>query len=105
MDKVGEQLPAIGTTVAGLILVFLGMIFTSWESYDTGSKNSVRFKFRKRAWTSFFAFICAILSAVFGLIGVGTDHKCPWPDYVGAALLALSGIVMAISALATILEI
>ena len=62
-------------------------------------------KFRRRGWTSFFAFLSAVLSAVFGMIGMGTAHKCAWPDYVGVILLAISAALMIANAFIEILEI
>jgi hypothetical protein len=105
MDKVGEQLPAISTTVAGLVLVFLGLIFTAWDGYEPTLRAPVRAKFRRRAWTAFFAFLCAVLSATLGLIGLGTNHKCPWPDYVGVIFLGLSIFLMMAVAFLALLEI
>jgi hypothetical protein len=104
MDKVGEQLPAVATTVASLVLVFFGLIIAAWESYNPEAKASVRSRFRHRAWTTFFAFLAAVLSATFGLIGIGTAHKCLWPDVVGVVLLGLSGILMASVGLLALLE-
>lgn len=105
MDKVGEQLPTIATTIAGLILVFMGLILTAWEGYEPTEKNSVRAKFRRRIWIAFGAFLCSILSATFGLIGLGTSHKWPWPDYAGTVLLAISALLMIWVAFVDLLEL
>jgi hypothetical protein len=101
---VGEQLPAVATTTAGLILVFLGLLFTAWDGYETVEKSAVRSKFRRRGWTTFFAFVSAILSAAFGLIGIGTSHACRWSDFVGIVLLAVSALLMVATAFVEMLE-
>lgn len=105
MDKVGEQLPTVATTVASLILVFFAIIYTRWDAYEATEKSAVKVKFRKRAWTVFFAFLFAVLAALFGLIGIGTAHKCSWPDIVGTILLALSVFLMTAFAFISLLEI
>jgi hypothetical protein len=105
VDKVGEQLPSIATTVASLILVFMGLIFTAWDGYEPVEKNAVRAKFRRRLWIAFGAFLCAILSAALGLIGLGTSHKYLWLDYIGTVLLALSALLMIWVAFVDLLEL
>jgi hypothetical protein len=105
MDKVGEQLPAVASTVASLILVFFAIIITRWDSYETTAKASVRPKFRRKAWTVFFGFLAAVLSGLFGFIGIGTAHKEGWPDVVGAIFLAISVVLMTIFAFISLLEI
>jgi len=105
MDKVGEQLPAVATTVASLILVFFAIIFTRWDSYDAAGKAAVKSKFRVRAWTVFFAFLAAVMSGILGLIGIGTAHKSGWPDVVGVIFLALSVFLMMAFAFVSLLEI
>lgn len=105
MDKVGDQLPAIATTVAGLILVFVGMIFTAWDSYEATAKSAVRPKFRRRAWMGFFAFLCAVIAAIFGMVAVGTAHKPIWTDWTSLAFLTVSGSLMTVMAFLAVLEI
>jgi hypothetical protein len=104
-DKVGEQLPAVAATVASLILVFFAIIFTRWDGYDPAAKNAVRARFRWRAWMVFFAFLFAVFSGLFGLIGIGTAHKPEWPDVVAVIPLALSVLLMMAYAFVSLLEI
>jgi ABC-type dipeptide/oligopeptide/nickel transport system permease subunit len=105
VEKVGEQLPAVATTVAGLILVFLGLIFTAWSGYTAAEKDSVRSRVRRQAWILFLAFLLAILSATFSLISLGTSHQHPWEDYAGTAVLALSAILMIVVAFSGLMEL
>ena len=94
MDRVGEQLPAVAITAASLTLVFLGLMFSSWESYDTQAKKAVRSKYRLRGWLSFIGIASALLSALLGFVGVATSHSPAWTDWVGAVLLAIWGILI-----------
>lgn len=105
MDKVGEQLPAIATTVAGLILVFLGMIATAWDSYGAVDQDSVRIKYRIRMWLTFAAFVFSLLSCGFGLYGIYRQHIPPWPDCTGLSCLILSVILMVVVAFLAVKEI
>lgn len=105
MDKVGDQLPSVATTVAGLILVFLGLIFSAWDGYDTTQRGAVRKKFRRRAWAAFFAFLLSVLAATLGMISIGTSHCCSWPDVVGVICLGLSVFLMTAIGFVELLEI
>ena len=90
MDKIGDQLPAIGITAASLTLVFLGFLFASWEGYETPEgKAAVRAKYRERGWIAFFGVVASLLSVVFGFIGIGTAHTESWADWVGTVCLAV----------------
>lgn len=105
MDKVVDQIPSVATSLAGLILVFLGVVFTTWESYDTTAKKSVTRKFRVRAWLAFLGFLFAAVSTVAALIGIGIDHTPRCADYCAIGSLALSGAFMFVIALLVVLEI
>ena len=94
MDKVGEQLPAVGATVASLILVFIGLLITSWESYGAERQYAVRESFKRRGWIAFAALLSATLSVVLGMVGIGVQHKVCWPDTIGTACLAISGALV-----------
>jgi hypothetical protein len=91
MDKVGEQIPAVAITAASLTLVFLGLLFTSWDSYDAAAKPSVKRRFRRRVWTGFFGFLTSTISVVFGFIGIGTATS--WPVVVGLIFLGIWAIL------------
>src|SRR5258705_3764643 len=98
MDKVGEQLPALGTALAGLILVFLGMIVSAWDGYDSIDRESVRSKYRTRIRLAFAGFLSALFSAGFGLYGTFLKHTPIWPDHVGLWFLVLSATLTLIVA-------
>jgi uncharacterized membrane protein len=105
MDKVGEQLPTVGTTVAGLVLVFLGMVIAAWESYEANDKNAVRGKYRSRIWLTFFGLLSSLLSASFGLIGIASGHNPKWLDVAGVSCLALSFVLIILAAFIAVKEI
>ena len=45
-----------GTALAGLVLVFLGMIINAFESYDSTQKSAVVSRYKKRAHWSLSGF-------------------------------------------------
>jgi hypothetical protein len=88
LDKIGDQLPAIGITAASLTLVFLGFLFASWEGY-TGERSSVLIdKYRLRGWLAFSGIVFSLLAVLFGFVGMATAHCHKWVDLVGVVCLA-----------------
>jgi Fe2+ transport system protein B len=64
------------TGLAGLVLVFLGILVSAFESYDREGKAAARPKFQPAAWVSLAAFVLglvAVLLAVSWLIRPRTD--------------------------------
>ena len=53
-----------GTALAGLILVFLGGIFTAFDAYDATQQKSVRSKYRTRAYTALAGFVASLVAAI-----------------------------------------
>jgi uncharacterized membrane protein len=105
LDKVADQLPAIGITAASLTLVFLGFLFASWESYPKVDKGSVRVKFRVRGWMAFAGIVFALLAVVFGFIGIARSHTIPCVDWAGVVCLGLWAILIAAQSVIALLDI
>jgi divalent metal cation (Fe/Co/Zn/Cd) transporter len=97
------QLFAGGTALAGLVLVFLGGVLTSYDSFDAVAKKSVRRKYRARAWLAFSGFLTALISAASGLVGLFFG-SWPWLR-IGLVALALSGILLVVIAVLSVREI
>ena len=98
MDKIGDQLPAVGITAASLTLVFLGFMFTSWESYETTSRRAVYKKFLSRGWMAFAGMEAALLSVVLGFVGIGTAHVSRAVDWAGLIALAAWAVLISMQA-------
>lgn len=105
MDKVGDQLPAVSSALAGLILVFLGVVYSAWLSYSPADQASVQWTFKFRAWLCFAGMFLAIASAGCGLIAIGQGHKNPNLDFWGCGLLATATLLTIIVAGMTVKEI
>ncbi len=52
-----------GTALAGLILVFLGAVFTSYDSYQPDQQTDVAAKCKRRALLSLIGFLSALEAA------------------------------------------
>lgn len=97
------QLFGGGAALAGLILVFLGGILTSYDSYDPTAQKAVRTKYLVRAWLAFAGFASALVSAGTALAGMflgPTGWLC-----AGVSTLVLSGILLVVMAVLSIKEI
>jgi hypothetical protein len=71
----GEVVTA-GTALAGLILIYIGSLVTSYGSYQPQEQKSVRLRFLGRAWIAFVGFFLALLAAGLGVLGKWLGN--PW---------------------------
>jgi hypothetical protein len=77
-DPLVGQLITGGTALAGFALVFLGILYTSYESFDSTQQTSVSAKYRKRAFLVFFGFLAALVGALAGFVassGIGGPFR------------------------------
>jgi hypothetical protein len=101
--EVASDVVAGSAALAGLILVYLGALSSSYASFDAQQRPSVRGRYQTRAWLAFVGFVIAILAAAFALIGKWQHVGC-----LAAAAIVLLIIALVWSAwiaLATVREI
>lgn len=98
--NLANQLLSAGTALAGLILVFLGVVFTGYESYDTVQKAAVRAKYRVRAWLAFAGFGCALSAAAGGIVA-NWSSSCLWL-YGGVTTLSAAFLLLVVLTLLAI---
>jgi len=55
-------------SLAGLVLVFLGIVLTAFNSFATEDQNAVRTKYRCQAILTFLGFLSCMGSALLALI-------------------------------------
>lgn len=79
--------------LAGLVLVFLGTISTSFDSYQKAEQNVVRGRYQRRAWFAFVGFALALISGALAIAG----------KWFGVQCAALAGTVILFVALAWVL--
>jgi hypothetical protein len=58
---------ASATVLAGLILVFLGAIATSCDSYAKQEQGAIRGRYQRHAWFTFVGFVLALLQSLLRL--------------------------------------
>jgi hypothetical protein len=92
IDVVINQTFSGGTSLAGLLLVFLGILFTSYESYDAVQKASVRSKYKTRAIVVFFGFLASLIAASSSLLSNWMFQELM--IIVGVCALAISFILL-----------
>jgi hypothetical protein len=78
-----------GLALAGLILVFLGAISTSFAGYQKAEQSAVRTRYQLRAWFAFAGLCLALLAAGLALLAKWAASDC-------AAVVALTFLVLSI---------
>jgi len=81
------------TALAGLILVFLGGVINTYQTYDPIEKKAVQKKFRFRAYLSFIGFVFAILSALSALALVYFDFPLLENFSIATILISFAFVV------------
>lgn len=100
---VSQEVVGAATALAGLILIYIGVLVSSYGSYQAQEQRAVRTKFQVRAWIAFVGFSLAILSAVLGVLGKWLGSVCTGNASVIVLLAAFVWTVFA--AVQTIREI
>ena len=91
------------TALAGLILVFLGSIFTSFESYHRTERDAVRSRIQIRAYLAFSGFVFALFASALSL-----GHQLDQGDWMFAASLtslAVSAILLLLMGVLTLRDL
>jgi tellurite resistance protein TehA-like permease len=88
--EVSGDVIAAAATLAGLILVFLGAISTSYDSYDALLRTrTLRARFQRRGWFAFVGFALALSATLLALLG-------KWFQCNAAVLAAIICFVVAL---------
>ncbi len=97
------NLATAATSMAGLLLVFIGATNTSFKGYDTASQRAVAPKFKLRGLLALGGFLLALVAAVLSLVGRWNDGV----SYVEGAVvcLILAFLIASIAAIITVLDI
>jgi hypothetical protein len=101
--EIGGDILAAATALAGLLLVFMGAVSTTYDSYATAQKSAVRPKYRRRVWLAFAGFILSVAAAAFALAAKWFD--CSGLVNVSVTLLLIGFAIAVIAALRAALDI
>lgn len=104
LKNVLGQLFAGGTALAGLVLVFLGGILASYESYDPADRSAVKAQYKRRAWAAFWGFVGSLIAGAAGMVGLLCDGSRFWL-ISGLVALTASAIVLIGMAVLSVQEI
>jgi len=102
LDVAGD-IASASTALGGLLLVFLGAVANSFDSFDPVSQRAVLKKYSRRAWTVVAGFLATLVAASTSILGKWLAS----PVLVGisAAALGLSLLVILVAALMTTKDI
>jgi membrane protein YqaA with SNARE-associated domain len=75
IELAGDVVTA-ATALAGLLLVFMGAVAASFDSYQPQERKAVAGRYQRRAWFAFIGFVLAILSAVLALLAKWLHIEC-----------------------------
>jgi hypothetical protein len=84
-----------GTSLAGLILVFLGAALAGYDSYDAVAQQAVRAKYKRRGRLALAGFILAMLSAVFALTANWLLLACLIPTSIACLVASFALVLLA----------
>lgn len=85
--EMAGDVSSAGTALAGLLLVFMGSIATSFEGYQKTERRAVLTRFRYRIWFAFAGFSLSVLAAVLALLSKAFSWPC-------AAMIALFMLII-----------
>jgi hypothetical protein len=74
--EVAGDVATAASAMAGLILVFIGAISSSFDSYQKVEQKAVLARYQRRAWLAFSGFVLALLSTLSALIAKWRVWEC-----------------------------
>jgi hypothetical protein len=93
--SVSGEVVTAGTALAGLILIYIGSLATSYGGYQPQEQKSVLLRFLGRAWLAFVGFFLSLLAAALSIIGKWLGSACTADVAVWVLLLAFVWTVFA----------
>ena len=79
MGKIAEtagDIVAASSAIAGLILVYIGAISSSFASFQAQERRTVVGSHQRRAWFAFVGLVLLLLSVSLALCGKWLDVQC-----------------------------
>jgi hypothetical protein len=104
-EKILELIFTGGTALAGLILVFLGALLTSFDGYGAEGQSAVRRKYQHRAWLALSGFVAALISATLALAGFCIPCMARFSLYGGLLALFVSFLMVLIVAIVAVKDL
>ncbi len=73
---VSQEVTGVGAALAGLILVYIGMVVTAYGGYRADEQRAVKGKLQMRAWLAFVGVVLALLATGVMVIGKWLKNDC-----------------------------
>lgn len=102
LDVAGD-IASASTALGGLLLVFMGSIANSYESFDPASRRAVKQKFSRRVNLVAVGFGAALIATVAALLGKWI--ATPWLVVIAGASLLVSLLVISVAASLTVMDV
>jgi hypothetical protein len=99
IGKIAELVFSGGTALAGLVLVYLGFLIGSFETYRPEQQRAVREKYQRRAVLGLIGFAASLLAAVLAL---SSYWGGPAFVYIGLIALGLSFLTVFVTGLSSV---
>jgi hypothetical protein len=92
MDGLGisQEVTGVGGALAGLILVYIGIVVNTYGSYDAAEQRTVRGRLQTRAWLALVGFVLALLAAGVMLVGKWIKSECAADASIVLLLIAFA---------------
>src|SRR5256885_1638039 len=87
--SVAGDVAAASVALAGLILVYLGSISASFDSYEKREQVAVLGKYQRRAWFAFVGFVLSLIAAALAIVSKWQGIDCAALASIVILLLAL----------------
>lgn len=101
--EVAGDIAAAGSALAGLILVYLGSITSSFASFQPAERRAVLASHQRRVWFAFAGFVLFLIAVALALFAKWLNMPCM---AVAALMILLVGMIgLVIAAVLTVMEI
>jgi TRAP-type C4-dicarboxylate transport system permease large subunit len=101
--EIAGDVASASAALAGLILVFLGAIGTSFDGYQPQEQRTVKSRYQRRAWFAFVGLTLALLAVLLALVGKWTRLECAAVSSLFLLFVSLVWVLLA--ALSAVREI
>jgi hypothetical protein len=101
--EIAGDIVAAGTALGGLLLVFIGVVTTAFQSYDSEAKAAVKGAFQRRGILGLVGFLLSLAAAACALAGKSTGSPCLVA--ISVALLGVTFLTISAAAIWTVLDI
>jgi sterol desaturase/sphingolipid hydroxylase (fatty acid hydroxylase superfamily) len=101
--EIGGDVVAAGAALAGLMLVYMGALSTSYSTFQPQERRTVRASHLKRTWFAFVGLAVFVAAVTLALLGKLLGLPCMILGALGLLFIGCAGLLT--TAVLTALEI